>query len=63
MAALTTSATFGQGKVSLIRKIKQFKEVEMILRLLMDEDVTSEQVGEAAIRIIVILSGGKKSDS
>ena len=29
----------------------------------MDEDVTSEQVGEAGIRLFVILSGGKKSDS
>ena len=35
----------------------------MISRLLKDEDVTSEQVGEAGIPLFVILSGGKKSDS
>ncbi len=59
----TTSATFGQGKVSLIKKIKQLKKVEAISWLLMDNDVTSEQVGEAGIRLFVILFGGKKSDS
>ncbi len=37
--------------------------MEAITWLLMDNDVTSEQVGEAAIRLFVILFGGKKSDS
>jgi len=30
----------------------------LILRLLMDQDMTSEQDGEAGIRLFVILSGG-----
>ncbi len=49
--------------MSTLKKIKQLKEVEAILWLLMDNDVTSEQVGESGIRLFVILFGGKKSDS
>ena len=49
----TTSTTFGQGKIGLIKKLKQSK----------DRNATVEQVGEVGVRLFIIVFGGKQSDS
>ena len=59
----TTSATFGQGKICLMKKIKQSKNVQMIADLMMDHSATTEQVGEAGVQLFVIVFGGKQPDS
>ena len=59
----TTSATFGQGKVSLMKKLKQSEEIQRISQLMMDPGATDEQIGEAGVRLFVIVYGGKKEDS
>ena len=59
----TTSTTFGQGKVALMKKLKQSKDVQMIAELMMDRNVTVEQVGEVGVQLFVIVFGGKQSDS
>ena len=59
----TTSATFGQGKISLMKKLKQSKDVQAIAELMMDHNATVEQVGEVGVRLFVIVFGGKQSDS
>lgn len=59
----TTSATFGQGKTSLLKKMKESKELQQISVLMSDPDVTAEQVAKAGIRLIVVMYGGKKQDS
>ncbi len=50
----TTSATFGQGKVSLMKKLKQSEEIQRISQLMMDPGATDEQIGEAGVRLFVI---------
>ena len=59
----TTSVTFGQGKVSLMRRLKQSEEVQGISQLMIDRGESAEQIGEAGVRLIVIVNGGKKADS
>ena len=59
----TTSATFGQGKGSLMRRLKQSEEVQGISQLMIDRGASAEQIGEAGVRLIVIVNGGKKADS
>ena len=58
----TASATFGQGKVWLMKKIKQSKDVQMIAELIMDHSAITEQIGEAGVQLFVITFGGKQSD-
>ena len=59
----TTSATFGQGKVSFMKRLKQSEEVQIISQLMMDPAATAEQIGEVGVRLFVIVYGGKKADS
>ena len=59
----TTSETFGQGEVCLMKKIKQSKDVQRIAELMMDHSATTEWVGEAGVQLFVIVFGGKQSDS
>ena len=59
----TTSATFGQGKVSLMKRLKQSEEIQIISQLMIDPAATAEQIGEAGICLFVIAYGGKRSDS
>ena len=59
----TTSATFGQGKVSLMKKLKQSNEVQMISQLMMDRNATVDEVSRVGVRLFVIAYGGKQSDS
>lgn len=58
----TTSATFGQGKVSIVKRLKQCDEIQDISELMMKRDVTTEQIGEAGARLFVIMYGGKETD-
>jgi len=56
-----TSATFGQGKIGLIKKLKQSKNVQTIAELIWI--ATVEQVGDVGVQLFVIVFGGKQSDS
>ena len=59
----TTSTTFEQGKIGLMKKLKQSKDVQAIAELMMDRNATVEQVGEVGVRLFIIVFGGKQSDS
>ena len=59
----TTSATFGQGKTNLVKKIKASEEVQQISLLMGDPCLTAEEIGKASVRLFVILFGGKQEDS
>jgi len=43
----------GQGKVGLMKKLKQLNCVEMIAELMMDRNATVEQVGEVEVQLFV----------
>ena len=59
----TTSATFGQGKTNLVKKIHVNEEVQQISSLMSNPNVTTEEVGKAGARLFVLLYGGKQKDS
>ena len=59
----TTSATFGQGKATLLKKIKESQEIQQISCLMSDPKATKEEIGSAGIRLFVHLYGGKLTDS
>ena len=59
----TTSATFGHGKTTLLKKIKESGELQQISSLMYDPDATAEQIGKAGNRLFIILYGGKQEDS
>lgn len=58
----TTSATFGQGKTSLIKKLQVNEEVQKISSLFCQSS-TAQEIGEAGIRLFVNLYGGKEKHS
>ena len=59
----TTSATYGHGKTSLLMKIKQSEELQLISLLMTDPEATVEQIGKAGIRLYLVLYGGRAADS
>ena len=59
----TTSATFGQGKTNLMKKIQTSEEVQQISLLMGDPCMTADEIGKAGVRLFVILFGGKHEDS
>ena len=59
----TTSATFGHGKTTLLKKIKESGELQQISSLMYDPDATAEQIGKAGNRLSIILYGDKQEDS
>ena len=59
----TTSATFGQGKTSLLKKIKESEELQQISTLISEPDITAEQIGKGGIRLFVVMYCGKREDS
>jgi hypothetical protein len=59
----TTSATFGQGKLALMKKLKQSAEIHELASIINDEEADSGRVGEAGCKLFVIIYGGKKNDS
>ena len=59
----TTSATYGHGKASLLKKVKESEEVRQISLTMSDANVTAQQIGKVGIRLFAITYGGKKEDS
>ncbi len=59
----TTSATFGQGKTSLLKKFQASTKVQQISLLMGDPGMTPNEIGRAGVRLFVILYGGKLEDS
>ena len=59
----TTSATFGQGKTGLLKKIKESPDIQQISSLMIDSSASTEDAGSAGIRLFVYLYGGKQTDS
>ena len=59
----TTSATFGQGKTTLLKKIKGSQEMQRISLLISDLNATQEEIGCAGIQLFIHLYGGKQTDS
>ena len=49
----TTSATFGQGKTNLVKKIKASEEVQQISLLMGDPCLTAEEIGKAGVRFLL----------
>ena len=59
----TTSATFGHGITSLLKRIKECKEIQQISSLMSEYSATAEQISKAGTRLFVITYGGKQEDS
>ena len=59
---LRTSATFGKGKATLLKKIKESQEIQQISSLMSDLNETKEEIGSAGIQLFVHLYGGKQTD-
>ena len=59
----TTSAIFGHGKTSLLKRIEESKEIQQLSSLISEHSATAEQTGEAGRRLFVITYGGKQEDS
>ena len=59
----TVSATFGQGKTSLLKKLKDSEELKQISLLMSDPHATAEQIGKAGIQVFISMYGGKCRDS
>ncbi len=59
----TVSAIFGQGKTNLLKKLKESEELKDISVLMSDPQATAEQIGEAGIRVLISMYGGKCRDS
>ena len=47
----TTSATFGHRKTSLLKRIKESKEIQQIYSLMSEHSATAEQIGKAGTRL------------
>ena len=59
----TTSATFGQGKTALLKKITTSNNLRQISCLMSNTDALPEQIGKAGIQVFICIHGGKHSDS
>ena len=59
----TTSATFGQGKTGLLKKLKESPDIQHISSLMIDSTASTEEIGVAGIRLFVHLYGAKQTDS
>ena len=58
----TTSATFGQGKTTLLKKIKASKEIQTVCSAMCNPNASQEEIGQAGLRLFVILYDGKQHD-
>ena len=59
----TTSATFGHGKTTLLKKLKASEVIQEISSVLCNPNALQEEIGQAGLRLFVILYGGKQQDS
>ena len=59
----TTSAVFDQGKASIIKLFEKSPEARKIAGTFLKTDTTQDVVGEAGLKLFVLLYGGKSSDT
>ena len=59
----TTSATFGHGKTTLLKKLKASEVIQEISSVLCNPNASQEEIGQAGLQLFVILYGGKQQDS
>ena len=59
----TTSAIFGHGKTSLLKKIKQHKYLQQLSAIISDKDASKEDVMDAGQKVFLIMHGGKVDDT
>lgn len=59
----TTSALFGNGKVSVLKKVLACKDAVNCLEVMGNPDASQEQVGTAGLQLLAIIYGGKCNDS
>ena len=59
----TTSATFGQGKTALLKKMKNFNKLQQISCFISNTDASPEQIGKAGIQVFIYMYNGKERDS
>ena len=55
----TTSATYGHGKTSLLKKITKTEEIQALSQTISSPEATADQVGAAGVKLFIILYGGK----
>ena len=55
----TTSSTFGHGKLTIIKYLKEKEEVRNITKIFCDLHASHLEMTEAGIRLILLLYGAK----
>ena len=55
----TTSAIFGQGKTSLVKKLQSSREMQKLSDIICDPWAKQDQVAEAGCDVFVKMYGGK----
>ena len=59
----TTSATFGHGKMYLMKMLNRVPEVQNLSTIVSDRDAPADEVGYAGLRLFCLLYGGTKKDT
>ena len=59
----TTSATFGQGKGLLLKKMSPSQELQELSQLFYKNEANHVEIRQVGLRIFVILYGGKLDDN
>ena len=59
----TTSATFGQGKGVILKKMESSEELQSLSEIFMCESATPEDISSAGERIFVIMYSGKNEET
>ena len=59
----TTSATFGHGKLYLMKMLNRVPEVQNLSTIVSDRDAPAGEVGSAGLRLFCLLYGGTKTDT
>ena len=59
----TTSAVFGQGKLSILRLLEKRDDARKLADVFLNKDSTQDQICNAGLKLFVMLYGGKESDT
>lgn len=59
----TTSAMFGQGKIAILKKVQHSEEIRKISDVFNSYSATQTHIIEAGLKLLVMLYGGKSTDS
>ena len=59
----TTSVTFGQGKLVILKKLESSEELQSLSETFMSEGATPEDISSAGERIFVIMYNGKNEET